>query len=517
MVSQLDQDTSTVLASIREWRNSFVPINRFPLEVLCLVPTNLSSETDVIHAGSVCRHWRKTFNQHAALWSKLDLSLKRTRLFVETRLERAKGAPLDITSAYLGRAEILGLLSPHAQQFRSLNIVFALWSHIQKLSEAASGPLPLLQELNIRVIDFDPLAPEEMNHPSLPLFAGATNLKKFHLHSDGLPYLDHFTFPNLTTFQLFVIPEEEAFHVSQLLDFLGATPTLQDVYVSIQAESSLAGVPPGRVVVLPNVERLSVIEEEPGYDIAAHLSCPSAKHAWLIQERVFGDPIPPEAFPVSATWNAIPPQYMADQIDEVQLWIEISPRVSCHISFISSDSTVLELGHSAAAAGDEEEPGVTPGQEYVEVLSQASRSIRTHPLLANVKRLTIDDLSPGLTPNELTGVANEVGQLFKSMGRLEKLTLSALDLQPYLAPFIDLPEFDDVKQSYAYPRIDSLTIGPERKDFQMSSKAAIVEFAKSQHALGVPFDRVEFRTEETPTDMVELLQPWVGAVNSCGS
>lgn len=40
-ISQLDPDASTALTTICEWENSFIPINRFPLGVLSLVPTYL--------------------------------------------------------------------------------------------------------------------------------------------------------------------------------------------------------------------------------------------------------------------------------------------------------------------------------------------------------------------------------------------------------------------------------------------------------------------------------------------
>ena len=102
MLSQLDQGASTALADLREWRNSFVPINRFPLEVLSLIPNHLSGEKNVINVSSVCRHWRRTFVQYAVLWSKLNLSLRRTELFVKTRLERAKGSA---TASHFGSHE----------------------------------------------------------------------------------------------------------------------------------------------------------------------------------------------------------------------------------------------------------------------------------------------------------------------------------------------------------------------------------------------------------------------------
>jgi len=128
---------------------------------------------------------------------------------VKMLLERAKGSPLDITSAFLDRAEILALLSPHAQRFRSLDFSPDYWSNIRRFSEAASGPLPLLRTLRISAI-------ETTNPPSLPLFSGAVNLKNLFLHSEGAPFLDHFTFPNLTTFEFSAV--DKGFPISQLLN-----------------------------------------------------------------------------------------------------------------------------------------------------------------------------------------------------------------------------------------------------------------------------------------------------------
>jgi hypothetical protein len=131
-------------------------------------------------------------------------------------------------------------------------------------SEAVSGPLPLLTSLKIHVVDSDPEDLEATNPPTLPLFSGAVNLKDLDLWADGLPRLNLFSFPNLTTFEFFATYRgEEAFPISQLLDFLEATPTLRTVRITILKETSLEGVPLGRIVVLPNVETLSVTEDDP--------------------------------------------------------------------------------------------------------------------------------------------------------------------------------------------------------------------------------------------------------------
>ena len=127
---------------------------------LSLIPTYLS-EVDTYHANIVCRHWRKILLQHAIL----NLSLRRTNSFIQTRLERAKGSPLDITSSYLRRADTLVLLSPHAQEFRSLNFIYDKWSAIQRFSDAVSGPLPLFYTLEILAAD-DGI--EKVNPPPHP-------------------------------------------------------------------------------------------------------------------------------------------------------------------------------------------------------------------------------------------------------------------------------------------------------------------------------------------------------------
>jgi hypothetical protein len=100
---------------------------------------------------------------------------------VKTMLEHAKGSALDIRSPFLDRADTLALLSPHAQQFGILKPIYNYWSDVQRFSEAASGPLPLLCTLRIDVAEMP--GPKTVDSPSLPLFNGAVNLTNFVLHS----------------------------------------------------------------------------------------------------------------------------------------------------------------------------------------------------------------------------------------------------------------------------------------------------------------------------------------------
>ena len=192
-----------------EWRNSFVRVNCVPTDVLSLIPAHLPSQRDRFRASFVCRHWRRTFLHSATLWSQLNLS--RGEVYVKTLLERIKGSTLDIIVN--GRVPVgpIALLPPRAKQIGSLHFVCNNWvDMIQRFSEVSSCPLPLLTTLRIATVDkFGTEGPGGKIPPLLPLFSNAVNLKEFFLHSDGTLSLDHFRFPNLTTFELLAEPEED--------------------------------------------------------------------------------------------------------------------------------------------------------------------------------------------------------------------------------------------------------------------------------------------------------------------
>ena len=506
-ISQLERDTSTALVTIREWRNSLVPINRLPLEVLSLIPTHLSQEADLFRATSVCRHWRRIFIRHAALWSQLNLTIQGNGFFQKTKtvLERARGSALDITSACLDRADILALLSLHAQQIRSLDFQYDNWLDIQRFSEFASGPLPLLYTLKMHVAEFSML---RMSPPSLPLFSGAVNLKKFVLDSEGAPYLNHFAFPNLTTFELTAAPMR--FPTSQLLDFLEASPTLRTVCIEVGMKTLIEHVPPERIVVLPNVEVFSLTQDELGYGIATHISCPSARLTSLVHRQGFDAIMPQEAF--SVPWNAVCPQHMARTIDEVTLETTTVTELilSCSVSFLSPGPATLELGYRMIASYDSV---YSLGEKHSQVFLQASKAVREHPLLRNIKRLRIRDRHDFLTLHQLIRIAEEAAGLFKFVGPLEELIFDVDDFRPFLSPFSSLPEFQDLMQPDAFPSIKELTIVRSKKPLEEECMAAIVGLVKSQHALGVPFKRVVFRMKDPPVAMAEGLKPWVGGLH----
>jgi hypothetical protein len=449
---------------------------------------------------------------------------------VKTLLERSRGSALDVIVARHYpvmdriRAETLALFSPHTQRIGNLDFVHSRWPDIQEFSsKAVSGPLPLLRTLKIEVV-YEHYQPSTwvMTPPSLSLFTGAINLKEFRLYSDGLPFLDHFIFPNLTILELSATPED-GFPGSQLLNFLEASPTLRTVHIKIRADVFLGDVPPGRVVTLPNVEtfNLTMDEHGPGCKVAAHVLCPSARLISLLYEQDAYSTMPPEIFPASVSWDVIARQCTASSLDEVVFEITIAkdPIIACLLTFLSPGQAVLALGFKVTTGCDEDEGGefaMTLGERHAEIVSEASMAIRTHPLLANVKRLRIRDRYITRNSDQLMQVASEVRELFESTGPLDVLTLDVFDLRPYLAPFPRLPEFCGMDQSNGFPPIKKLAISqPSRAPAERECMAAVVELAKSQYAAGVPFERVTIRTENPPPGVAEWLQPWVDAVHCC--
>ena len=363
-VSQLDRDASTVLATIREWKNSFAYVNRVPTDILSLIPTHLPTQKDRFHAASVCRHWRGVLLRHGALWSQLFL--EKGEECVSALLGRAKGSALNIITHRNVPVGIMTLISPRAQQIASLEFMGNYWQDIIAFSELYSDQLPLLRTLKVvslKTVDSH-YQPVVVTAPSLPLFKGSINLQKFVIRPWKLSSLSHFIFPNLTTFELSENSVPEMCSASCLLNFLKASPMLQMVKIEISTEIMLENVPQEMVVVLPHVETFSlhVLVTHRAvpriYDIAAYVSCPCAKYTSLTQ-GMYDDEMSAdlEVFPTPDSWNAIVHQYTESPIEKVTLEIKSSTNVhiDCFLTFWSSGASVIILGFKIYETYSEED------------------------------------------------------------------------------------------------------------------------------------------------------------------
>jgi hypothetical protein len=514
-VSQLDQDVSIASAAIREWKNSFARINRIPTDILSLIPTYLSSQKDRFHAASVCRHWRGVFLKRAELWSQLFLI--KVENYVSTLLERAKGSALNIIAHQDAPVGTIALISPRAQQIRDLEFVQNHWKDITAFSGFNSGRLPLLRSLKIETSDLHDQA-------TLPLFRGSINLEQFVFHYDGLPYLSHFVFPNLTTFELSSCPEEEEEgNTLYLLDFLRASPTLQTVKMEISAPITLGGVSQDMVVALPNVETFSLhVESDLAtdvYEIASHISCPRVRYMSLTH-GVSDDDMNAdlEVFPNHILWNMIVRHYVASPIEEVTLDFKRSDYVAIEsfLTFRSLDAAVVRLGCKVIET-DEDEDGLYMTRAAIgwEVFSRALRTIQGHPLpLSHVKRLHIKWRAAIWKIREVQRMLIEVQELFNSLGPLDEFTIGGCDLRIFIATFVDILALDDLDEPFEFPQIKHLKIlHPSMETREMEWMNGIVELAKAQHERGMPFERVTVRMWSLPIGMAEELGRWVGAVD----
>ena len=442
---------------------------------------------------------------------------------MRTLLERAKGSALDIIIGCEGSTDIITPLSSRAQQIRSLNFMYNYWKDIQIFSDAVSGSLPLLRTLEINIVQ--KFWTPDLFYPSSPLFSNAVNLKQFTLRSRRLPFLGDFVFPNLTTFELSIVPLSDEFQASELFKFLEASPMLQTVHMKIIGNMWLEGVAQRGVVVPSNVQTFSLVMDDggPTYELAAQISCPSASQTSLIcqkdVENITANQDIQNLFPIAASWNTIVRQYTRSPVEAISL--EIKTRqgsiISCTLTFRSSDATVIRLGLEVTGdINDEDEFEMDLEDMFLGVFSQASRTIRGHPLLHDAKHLHILHRISLSDYDKVIDMATQVGKLFESIGPLEELILCGCKLHSYLTPFLDLPELEDTEQMITFPHIKELTIShPSLMDDVDECIAAIVKLAKSQHALGVPFERVTVRMEKLPAGIAEMLELWVSVVDCC--
>jgi len=156
-VNVLEHDALQVLNLIRPVKNTFVPVNRTPPELLSLIPDYWEdnySNGDLIKLTHVCCRSRDIFISRPSLWTRLDCkSVEKTRAYIE----RSKISPLELHLG--GRTHIGGevflLAVPHINQLKTLS-AFSWQPAISArflpvLVKHFSHPVPLLTKLRINL------------------------------------------------------------------------------------------------------------------------------------------------------------------------------------------------------------------------------------------------------------------------------------------------------------------------------------------------------------------------------
>jgi len=259
-----------VLGLVRSIKNNFVPINKIPSEVLCLIPRYLEEDEgdgDLVTLTHVCRGWRELFIANSSLWTRLDCqNADKTRVYIE----RSKSSPLKIslcggeTVAYPEGAFLL--VVPHVGRFKSLNIEGGV-DPLRNLTPHLSCPIPLLSKLTIN-LDCDPV-------PVLnsTVFNGdLSSLCSLSL-TGVITHLPWKNMSKLTTFELSFIPEGKI-SITQLLDFFEDAHHLRDITLHRSIPIS-CNAPSGRVVSLPCLKNLTIFTESVHSTLLNHLSIPA--------------------------------------------------------------------------------------------------------------------------------------------------------------------------------------------------------------------------------------------------
>ena len=257
-----------MLSLIRSVKNSGVPINRIPPEVLSLVPdywNKNETDKDLIALTHVCRGWRMIFVSRPSLWSHLDCrNIDKTRAYID----RSKATPLEI---YLGdypgkpyTKEAFLLAAPHIGRLRNLTI---FTEDIPDVINYFFCRTPLLEELSVTVF-----SPPVLTLSSAFLDGDLSSLRKLSLRG-VITHLPCKNMPNLTTFALSSFPKDQI-TVTQLLNFFESAPLLHTIKFEYSIPES-SDASPGRVVSLPCLKELT-INAYPAHSILLnHLSIPS--------------------------------------------------------------------------------------------------------------------------------------------------------------------------------------------------------------------------------------------------
>ena len=260
-----------VLGLVRSTKNNFAPINKIPSDVFSLIPGYLKSfeeDENLITMTHVCRGWRELLIACPSLWVRLHCkNADKTRVYID----RSKSSPLELSlSAHLVTARIeaaFAMVIPHIGRLKSL-VIFGPDGILQYLTPYLSSPIPLLNKLIISiccnpgasVLDTTLFNGDLSSLCSLSLAGVITNLPWKNLSK-------------LTTFKLSRVPEDKI-SVTQLLDFFEDAHHLRDITLH-HSIPTMSNAPPGRVVSIPHLKKLTINTDLVHSILLNHLSIPA--------------------------------------------------------------------------------------------------------------------------------------------------------------------------------------------------------------------------------------------------
>ena len=258
-----------VLALVRSIKNSFLPVNRIPPNILLLIPKywgECDIDKNVITLTHVCRGWRGLFIADPSLWTRLDCrDVDKTRVYIQ----RSKSSGLNIS---LRRSEGRAFLenpflwvSPHIGRLKFLSIV-GTEDTLRNIAQHISRPTPLLRGLTIDLT----CGPAPILNSTL--FNGDLSSLHTLTLSGVITHLPWRNLSNLTTFELRFIPEDKI-PVTRLLNFLERAYRLRNVTL-IGSIPTSSDAPLERVIFLPHLENLTIVANPAHSTLLNHLCIP---------------------------------------------------------------------------------------------------------------------------------------------------------------------------------------------------------------------------------------------------
>ena len=231
-----------VLQATKAIENTFVPVNRLPLEILSNVLEHRASNADLVTATHVCQHWRSTLTSTPSLWTNLqfrepghDIDLRGASHNADRALMylgRAKSAPIDIEMDLdvPQHLEVSECLAPHIARIRSLSLDGGP-EFIYATTLLLCNPAPSLQCLEIRCYESHTHLPEN--------FLGRHALSLRHIQLCGVhpTFESPFQLPNLTRFNLRLLDDAAPFPMSTLFRFLSGSLRLEWICINSSTEA----------------------------------------------------------------------------------------------------------------------------------------------------------------------------------------------------------------------------------------------------------------------------------------
>ena len=253
-----------MLRLVRSVKNSFVPINQIPPEVLSTIPDYYrEDDTDraLIALTHVCRGWRDAFVSRSSLWSRLDFTNVNKTL---TYIQRSQSSPLNVR---LGSRETIDStfapIIPHVHRLKSLTIKARALPAVLAYFRSHTPPL---EKLCINIA-----APRKLVLDSTLFHKGyLPSLRELRLGGVVMG----FPWKNLANLQIFDLQSRfNGYSTAQILDFFESAPLLHTVSLRYPMPS-LSNAAPGRIVPLHHLKVFTIDTDPLHWILLRHLHIP---------------------------------------------------------------------------------------------------------------------------------------------------------------------------------------------------------------------------------------------------